>query len=84
MQESYYALIEDFDDFRAFDGLNAPHKYKLQLAMNTSGGSLFRDGLLRSIKSLTKWRSMRVLQDESEWVSTNDRICGMFGFESAD
>jgi hypothetical protein len=31
--ESYYSLTEDFDDFRAIDGLNLPHKYKLQLSV---------------------------------------------------
>jgi hypothetical protein len=43
VQESYYTLIEDFDDFRAVDGLTLPHKYRLQLSVNTSGGSLLRD-----------------------------------------
>ena len=28
--ESYYSLTEDFDDFRAVDGLTLPHKYRLQ------------------------------------------------------
>lgn len=31
--ESYYSLIEDFDDFLAVDGLTLPHKYKLQLSV---------------------------------------------------
>jgi hypothetical protein len=31
--ESYYSLTEDFDDFRAIDGLTLPHKYKLQLSV---------------------------------------------------
>jgi hypothetical protein len=46
IQESYYVLTEEFDDFRALDGLNLPHKYKLQLSVNTSGGSLLRDWTL--------------------------------------
>ena len=29
-QESYFAVTEDFDDFRVVDGLTLPHKYKLQ------------------------------------------------------
>lgn len=35
--ESYYTLTEDFDDFRAIDGLTLPHKYRLQL--NVQGAS---------------------------------------------
>lgn len=31
--ESYYALTEDFDDFRAVDGLTLPHKYRLQMSV---------------------------------------------------
>jgi hypothetical protein len=31
--ESYYSLTEDFDDFRVFDGLTLPHKYRLQLSV---------------------------------------------------
>jgi hypothetical protein len=31
--ESYYSLTEEFDDFRAVDGLTLPHKYRLQLSM---------------------------------------------------
>jgi hypothetical protein len=31
--ESYYTLTEDFDDFRAVDGLTLPHKYRLQLSV---------------------------------------------------
>ena len=31
--ESYYSLTEDFDDFRAVDGLTLPHKYKLQMSV---------------------------------------------------
>jgi hypothetical protein len=46
IQESYYVLIEEFDDFRAIDGLNLPHKYRLQLSVNTSAGSLLRDWTL--------------------------------------
>jgi len=46
VQESYYLLTEDFDDFRAVDGLTLPHKYKLQLSVNTSNGSLLYDWTL--------------------------------------
>ena len=46
IQESYYVLTEDFDDFRAVDGLNLPYKYRVQLSVNTSGGSLLRDWAL--------------------------------------
>jgi hypothetical protein len=31
--ESYYSLTEDFEDFRAVDGLTLPYKYKLQLSV---------------------------------------------------
>jgi hypothetical protein len=46
VQESYYELTEDFDDFRAVDGLMLPHKYKLQLSVNTSNGSILYDWTL--------------------------------------
>lgn len=39
LQEDYYKLAEDFDDFRAVDALMVPHKYKLQLQLQTSTGS---------------------------------------------
>jgi hypothetical protein len=45
-QESYYLLTEDFDDFRVVDGLTLPHKYKLQLSVNTSNGSIIYDWTL--------------------------------------
>lgn len=38
-QEDYYKLIEDFDDFRAADGLMVPRKYRLRLQLQTSSGS---------------------------------------------
>lgn len=38
-QEDYYKLVEDFDDFRATDGLMVPRKYRLQLQVQTSLGS---------------------------------------------
>jgi len=38
-QEDYYKLTEDFDDFRAVDGLMIPRKYKIQLQLQTSTGS---------------------------------------------
>ena len=39
LQEDYYKLVEDFDDFRAADGLMIPRKYRLQLQLQTSSGS---------------------------------------------
>jgi hypothetical protein len=38
-QEDYYQLVEDFDDFRAVDALMLPHKYRMQLNVQTSRGS---------------------------------------------
>jgi hypothetical protein len=46
LQESYYLLAEDFDDFRIVDGLTLPHKYKMQLSVNTSTGSIIYDWTL--------------------------------------
>lgn len=43
VQESYYTLSEDFDDFRAVDALTLPHSYKLQLSISTSTGSRLYD-----------------------------------------
>lgn len=42
-QEDYYQLVEDFDDFRAVDGLMVPHKYRLQLNAQSSVGTLLFD-----------------------------------------
>jgi hypothetical protein len=39
LQEDYHKLSEDFGDFRAVDALMIPRKYRLQLQMQTSGGS---------------------------------------------
>ncbi len=39
LQEDYYKLVEDFDDFRAVDALMIPRKYRLQLQLQTSSGS---------------------------------------------
>jgi len=39
LQEDYYKLVEDFDDFRATDALMIPRKYRLQLQVQTSSGS---------------------------------------------
>jgi hypothetical protein len=47
-QESYYLLIEEFDDFRVVDGLTLPHTHKMQLSINTSNGSLLMDWLLKA------------------------------------
>lgn len=43
VQESYFTLIEDFDDFKVVDGLTLPHRYKLQLSVQSPGGSLIHD-----------------------------------------
>jgi hypothetical protein len=41
-QETFYSLTEDFDDFRALDGMTLPHKYRLQY--NATGArSLIQD-----------------------------------------
>ena len=34
-QDSYYSLIEEFDDFREADGLMLPHKYRVQLSVQS-------------------------------------------------
>ncbi|HKS40418.1 MAG TPA: hypothetical protein VJX74_07360 [Blastocatellia bacterium] len=41
--ESYYSLTEDFDDFRAVDGLMLPHKYRLQVSVQGSSASSLYD-----------------------------------------
>ncbi len=41
--ESRYQLIETFDEFRLVDGLTLPHKYKLQLSIQTQSNSLLSD-----------------------------------------
>ncbi|HEV2668714.1 MAG TPA: hypothetical protein VG324_27605 [Blastocatellia bacterium] len=38
--ESYYSLTEDFDDFRAIEGLTLPHKYKLQLSVQGNSAAV--------------------------------------------
>lgn len=43
LQEDYYQLVEDFEDFRAVDALMIPHKYRLQLNVQTFRGSLVFD-----------------------------------------
>jgi hypothetical protein len=43
LQEDYYKLAEDFDDFRAIDALMIPRKYKLQLQVQTSRGTNLYD-----------------------------------------
>jgi hypothetical protein len=47
IQESYYVLAEDFDDFVAVDGLMLPRKYKIQLSITTSAGSVLYDYVLQ-------------------------------------
>jgi len=39
LQEDYYKMVEDFDDFQAIDALMIPRKYRLQLQVQTSSGS---------------------------------------------
>lgn len=41
--ESYYTLTEDFDDFRAVDGLTLPHKYRVQFSAEGRSGSALHD-----------------------------------------
>jgi hypothetical protein len=41
--ESYMTLTEDFEDFRAVDGLTLPHKYRLQLSVQSTKGSAIYD-----------------------------------------
>src|SRR6185295_612660 len=43
LQEDYYKLAEEFDDFRAVDALMIPRKYKLQLQVQTSVGTNLYD-----------------------------------------
>ncbi|HJQ69525.1 MAG TPA: hypothetical protein VKA70_11155 [Blastocatellia bacterium] len=41
--ESYYSLVEEFDDFREANGLMLPHKYRLQLSVQTGRTSALHD-----------------------------------------
>jgi hypothetical protein len=41
--ESDYSLTEEFDDFRAVDGLMLPHKYRLQLSVQSGPASALYD-----------------------------------------
>jgi hypothetical protein len=43
VQESFYTLTEDFDDFRPVDSLTLPHSYKLTLSISASNGTLLYD-----------------------------------------
>ena len=43
LQEDYYKLAEDFDDFRAVDALMLPRKYRLQLQVQASTGTNLYD-----------------------------------------
>ncbi|HEV8484296.1 MAG TPA: hypothetical protein VGV87_12190 [Blastocatellia bacterium] len=38
-EETHFLLVEEFDDFRAVDGLTLPHKYKLQVDVSGVGSS---------------------------------------------
>ena len=42
-QDSYYSLIEEFDDFREADGLTLPHKYRVQLSVQSGRVSALYD-----------------------------------------
>ena len=42
-QDSYYSLIEEFDDFREADGLMLPHKYRVQLSVQSGRVSALYD-----------------------------------------
>ena len=42
-QDSYYSLIEEFDDFREADGLTLPHKYRLQMSVQSGRVSALYD-----------------------------------------
>lgn len=44
--ESEYSLMEEFDDFRAVDGLTLPHKYRLQLSVQSGTASGLYDYIL--------------------------------------
>jgi hypothetical protein len=41
--ESYVSLTEEFDDFRAVDGLSLPHQYRLQYSSEGRGPTTLRD-----------------------------------------
>jgi hypothetical protein len=41
--ESYFTLTEDFDDFRAVDGLTLPHTYRMQFSREGRSGSALHD-----------------------------------------
>lgn len=64
IQESYYLLTEEFDDFRAVDGLTLPHTHKMQLSVSTSTGTLLMDWLLKvdaiSHKEVFDQRSFKI------------------------
>jgi hypothetical protein len=41
--ESYYSLVEEFDDFREAGGLTLPHRYRLQLSVQTGIATALHD-----------------------------------------
>ena len=41
--DSRYEIIEVFDDFKVVDGLTLPHKYKMQLSIQTANSSIIYD-----------------------------------------
>lgn len=44
--ESYYSVTEEFDDFRAVDGLMLPHKYKIQYSAEGRAPSTLNDWVI--------------------------------------
>ncbi|MGH9802735.1 MAG: hypothetical protein ACRD82_20400 [Blastocatellia bacterium] len=42
-QESYYSVTEDFEDFRAVEGLTLPHKYKIQFSATGGRATLMQE-----------------------------------------
>ncbi|MEP7339067.1 MAG: hypothetical protein ABI977_15130 [Acidobacteriota bacterium] len=41
--EAYFTVTEDFDDFRAVDGVTLPHKYRLQYSSEGRSGTSIQD-----------------------------------------
>jgi hypothetical protein len=41
--EAYFSVTEEFDDFRAVDGLMLPHKYRLQVSVQDTSKSVIYD-----------------------------------------
>ena len=52
--ESRYQLIESFDNFRVVEGVTLPHKYKLQLSIQTQNSSLLSDWVFTFLRMTHK------------------------------